>query len=431
MLSRRGLITGAAALAAYSQMEDAEARMCPLFCSGGKSIQYAPRVWAFAGDSVTFGTGSTNPFGFAYISRLVAGTRNISSSSPINGVGGQTMAQIVARIPAMIAAGAKGIVIQGGITDAVTYNNSQAVFAASLMIGINYCKAAKLPFIVLTTTPTYGAGVNTPQILSTIYSYVQWVQQNVPALGGVVADTYTAVVDTPGPSGQMQTQYSNTATGSAGDGKYPGPFGHLKMGQVVGAALLSVCNSLPAQFNWSGYPNLHPNPLNTGAGPLPTAATYTNYGGASSTNSIVAGSGVLPAGSWANLDLVSNASNSVNTLTWTINSSNWSVGDQIAFGGYSSVTDVTSTYLSDVWNSLPTYSYVNVQANGGAQSTEFTINIAGQGPSLELYTIGVGTTLLQFSLQFRLKASGGECVFQVGDMYLYNLTRLGLVGTVV
>lgn len=390
-----------------------------------------PRVWAYQGDSVTAGTGSTSPYGFPWISRSTAGTQNISPTSVINGVGGTTLAQIVATIPAVIAAGAKGVVIEGGLNDAVINNSAVSVIAASLTTGIGYCTAAGIPCVVLTTTPTYGAGLNTPTILALIYQYVQWIQTNVPLLGGTVADTYTAVVDTPGPTGQMQTQYSNTATGTAGDGEHPGPMGHFKIGQTVGLAQLAAMAGLPVRFNWSAFTNLHPNPLNTGAGTVPTGSVYTNFGGASSTNSIVTdSSGFLPAGKWAQADIVSNASNSINELVWNIPSSSWKIGDVLAFGGYAQYQDISSGYLNNLFQVQATFSEFILKQNTAAVVAEVFL-APNTGPNLQLYTIPAGTTQIDFAHQFRLKASGGEIQYRVGNMYLYNLTRMGLNGLVV
>jgi hypothetical protein len=343
------------------------------------------------------------------------------------------MAQVAARIPAMITAGAKGIVIQGGLNDAVTNGSAVSVFAASATTAIGYCTAAGIPCVMMTTTPTYAgttAGVNTAPVQALIYQYVQWVQNNAPGLGATVADAYTAVVGTPGSTGQMQSQYSNTASGGQGDSEHPGPLGHWKIGTVVAAAQLASMASMTQVVNWASLTNIHPNSLNAGGGTVPTGATFANYAGAVPTNSLVAdGSGFLPAGVWAQADIVSNASASVNELLWTVNSANYSTGDVLAFGGYAQYQDITSTYLSDLFNGLATYNEFLLKQNLAGQVVEVLVN-PNQGPSLQLYTVPSGTTSIQFCHQTRLKATGGEIQYRMGDMYVYNLTRLGLAGQI-
>jgi lysophospholipase L1-like esterase len=396
---------------------------------GGPTI--APRLWAYVGDSVTAGTGSTAPFGFPQLAIEHAGTRNVSLLSTTNGTGGLTMAQVANNIPAFIAAGAKGIVIQGGINDAVANGSAVGVFAASATTAIGYCTAAGIPCVMMTTTPTYAGttgGINTSTVQGLIWQYVQWVQNNAPGLGATVADAYTAIVDTPGPTGQMQAQYSNTATGGLGDSEHPGPLGHYAIGVVVGAAQVAAMAGMSQVVNYATLNNMHPNALNAGSGSLPNSCAYANFGGTTSTTSIITDvSGFLPAGKWAQADTNNvSGSNSLNTFLYAMNGSDWTAGDVIAYGGYFQIEDTVGNYKSDLFNNL---SYVNVGLFfDGAEISGISISGPSTGPSLQVFKIGSGG-VLQMGLQYSLK-TGTDIKIRIGNMYVYNLTRLGLLGIV-
>lgn len=403
---------------------------------GGASkpaLLIAPRLWAFMGNSFVAGTGASPAFPFAQQAPEHAGTRNVSMASPMDGVGGQRSDQIVARIPAAITAGAKGIVIEAGPNDAqqsvpVTGANS---FAQFITQGINLCKAAGIPCVVLTVAPTYGGGFNTPAILALIFSYTQWIQANVPGLGATVADVYTALVDTPGATGQMQSKYSVGADGvTAGDGLHPGPLGHYQMGVVTGAAQIAAMAGMSQIVNWAALPNLHPNPLNTGAGSVPDSGVYLFT--QNSVNSIVNdASGFLTAGRWCQMDITSTTVNGAfQGLRFAIDPAQWSVGDVMAFGCQAQIQDVTSAFISENFNAT-SFATLTMWANdglftGGGQ----TVLGPNVGPSLQVFTVPAATTTLGMGVEVKTK-QGVETRVRVGNYEVFNLTRLGLVGVIV
>jgi hypothetical protein len=51
------------------------------------------------------------------------------------------------------------------------------------------------------------------------------------------------------------------------------------------------------------------------------------------------------------------------------------------------------------------------------------------GPTLQVFTVSAGTTTLSWGVQTKTK-SGVETQIRVGNMAVYNLTRLGLVGRI-
>lgn len=314
--------------------------------------------------------------------------------------------------------------MEGGLNDA-TQGVPFATSAAAMTAGIGYCVAAKIPCIILTTTPFYGATFGIPTYQAPVAAINAWIYEYALGLGAIVADTYAALGDGSTPYPFMQTQYSNTATGSAGDGEHPGPLGHWELGNIVGATLLSVINNRQQIVNWGALPNLCPNPLNTGAGTVPTGVTYANLAGAASVQSIINDtSGFLPAGRWAQMDATAGAgAYSFNTLNYPVASSGWSIGDVLAFQAYVQINDLSGTYLNDCFNNL-SYCDVGLSRNGVIQTGEFILG-PNSGPNLVIYTVASGTSSLGSFIQTRTNESK-EVQYRIGDLAVYNLTRLGL-----
>jgi hypothetical protein len=350
-------------------------------------------------------------------------------ASLIDGVGGDRSAAIVARIPANITAGAKAVVIEAGTNDALA-SISQAAFAANITTGINTCKAAGVPCVVLTVAPTYGASFGTATILGFINSYNAWINANVPGLGATVADIYTALVDTPGPTGQMQSQYSVGADGvTAGDGVHPGPLGHYRIGVVVGAAQIAAMAGMSQIYNWA-LNNLHPNPLNTGTGSVPDSGVYV-FAQDSVTSIDNDTSGFLTAGRWAQMDITSATSGGAfQEPLFPIDPSTWSVGDVMAFGCQVQIQDVTSNFIAENFNaSFLSYCNVGFFPNGALAGGGPFVLGPNVGPSLLVQAVPSGSTSLYVGAQIKTK-QGVHTKIRVGNYAVYNLTRLGLAGII-
>jgi hypothetical protein len=121
------------------------------------------------------------------------------------------------------------------------------------------------------------------------------------------------------------------------------------------------------------------------------------------------------------------ASSSFQSMTFPINSANWSVGDVMAVGCQAQIQDITSSYISEVFNAV-SYCDIGWFRNGVIGGGTIVLGL-NAGPTLQVFTVSAGTTTLSWGVQTKTK-SGVETQIRIGNMAVYNLTRLGLAGQI-
>lgn len=247
------------------------------------------RRWAFAGDSITFGSGAS-PGELRFVTRTEEIAGSAYADAKVNaGVSGDTSGMLLARFGAVLAADVDGVVVTIGTNDTI----STAAFIANIASMYVATVASGKTFVVCTVPPRSGSGAANTRLQAYNTALRLWAQINrVP-----LADTYTALADPA--TGFFASGFDS------GDGTHPSNAGHLAMAKAVAARIRALPGTADPGMTAStlSAAGRVPNPTMQGSGS--PAGWSIKLGSVSPTVSLSApspGDGVL-AGNWVNLAL--------------------------------------------------------------------------------------------------------------------------------
>ncbi len=396
------------------------------------SVQGQPGIrWAFFGDSITNGSSASN-FAYSFMPQALqmVGSMIGRYDSIEAGTSGETSAQVLARMSTTYSSytDVRGTVLLVGANDAGN-SVTVATFAANLtsMIAL----ARRYGPVVVCTVPPRGSGA-TAGVITLVESYNWWIKAYAPGLGAIVADVWSALVDTT--AGTMLSTYNS------GDDVHPNNDGHREMAQVVAKAMQSASTLVtPYGMLTSRLATtklLTTDPLVVGGTTKP-ASWFEQPGGTGSTPtySLVSDtSGFLPAGRWSQVDFDA-SSGGTRYHACAINS-NWSVGDVLALCAHIQIEDVSGTWESDVSAGTCTVTPLisnqsGVAITGGIALTRCagiptsTSGVYNIGPIFWPVTVPAGTTSMAMWMGCTV-ATGKRIKFRFGCVGVVNLTAMGL-----
>lgn len=388
--------------------------------------------WAFFGDSITNGSTASN-FAYSYmpqalqmVGSLVGRYDSIESGNP-----SEASAAISARMQAVYDTytDVHGTVLMAGTNDAST-SVPVATYAATMTAAI--ARARKYGPVVVCTVPAAGAGASAA-VVSLIDSYNWWIKTFAPGLGAVVADTWSAIVDTT--TGTMLSTYNS------GDDVHPNNDGHREMAQVVAKAMQTAAGrTVPYGLLTSKMAStkLHTSdPLVVGGTTKP-ASWFEQPGGTGTapTYSLVSDtSGFLPAGRWSQIDFDATSGGTRNHAVGL--AAGGANGDLLAVCAHIQIEDVSGTWEADC--SAGTAGISAIVTNGGAAITggspigrcagvpTATAGIYNIGPIFWPVTAPTTSSNLALWVQMTLP-TGKRVKFRVGCIGVVNLTNMGVAG---
>lgn len=383
-----------------------------------RRIVDAGRIAGFIGDSITNGSSASNSI-YAYPRQtiaLVGAMRMSYASAVIAGTPGETSAQILVRLPALLAQNVSSVYILAGTNDAGGGVTS-AVFSANMAAMIALCNAARVTFYVLTVPPR-SAAVATASTRTLTTEYNAWINANAP----YVVDAFTALAI--GGTGDMIADYDS------GDGIHPNDLGHRRIAQAAAAKAFAV--GVPttgiAQFVPEST-NLIKNPFMSGGGTVPTTYFEQSGGtGTAPTYSIVNDdSGFLDAGRWAQMDFNA-AAGGARTFASSLKTTGWAVGDVLALTGKIQVIDDGGNWESVAAVAHTASVVVRLVNQAAAGISPDIVGSAGldMGPGWRTVTVPVGTTGMILYCTVTLP-TGAHVRVRFGSFAVLNLTALGLV----
>lgn len=200
--------------------------------SGAGKTQSAPLgpVAGHMGDSHTFGTGASNggTRGYVAVTRQRLGGLLLSPASINAGIGGTDSANMVSRMPALIAQSPALITLMAGTNDALG-GVSASAYSANIAAMIGMARAASIPIYVGSPPPI--APSNPASVHKLLESYAAAVRQLCAANGVRYVQVWEALAD---PSTGYQL-----AAHASGDGTHYNDRGHAAMSvpwaSVIGA----------------------------------------------------------------------------------------------------------------------------------------------------------------------------------------------------
>ncbi len=375
----------------------------------------AGRKILWLGDSITDGSSSTNTsvFSFRAMAPKIIGSEFLARFGALaavnGGVPGDTAAQALARLPALISAHSPQLChVQLG-TNA---SSSLAQYQADMRAIFDVLRAASIPYTV-GLVPPRGASADAASIERT-HVYNLWLRNECARQGVPVADTYAALVDSNAAAGTMLAAYD------AGDGVHPNNAGHLAMAQRVVDALEQLNPGLPAFVAAPGAPGLVPNVLQSAT----TGWTAANSGSGTGWSSSIsveapASDDVLTAGQWFRL-AVTNASGSSKTHTRYLGLSPMPAAGDVLLIAYA---------LKQSDGATPGGAVKVEMANGTTVFSVLTesFGVAKPGRYLDVATVPASPSAIR--LRLTVTAADGETnVGYLGQVQVWNLTALGMSG---
>lgn len=303
---------------------------------------------AISGDSRTANTHSgaaPNELAEAYgwgtwLCQYTDGRVRVSASRN-GGVGGDTTAQWLARVPTIIGYGAKVIVNLIGTNDRGAADLPLETSKRNIETGIRLqLEAGCIPILIAETPRTGLTGIQ----LANHFALRDWIKSYFPTLGVRVADPWPDLIS----RDAVEAAAGLPATGLFHDGLHPAPSGARIIGMHVAAQLMELFPTplaLPAydapyaSTNVTG--NLNSNPLMVGTGGTKSASAnttgdvatgYTLLGSGFTGGSSVASKEAHPvAGEFQVLKLsgLVAGTSSYTALEQSLSLANFSVGDKI------------------------------------------------------------------------------------------------------
>lgn len=421
-------LTKAAADAAYATQALASTK------APASPVRFAPGLlWGFLGDSITNGSTAGN-FSYSYSSQavLMVGGMVARPDSIEAGTAGETTAQMLARLPALLASGVQALVLLGGTNDA-NQAVSLTTFRTNVTAIVTAAKAAGIPVVLCTVPPRPTSVAVATRTL--IDGYNDWLRSVAPSFSCELADAYAVLVDTT--TGGMLAAYDS------GDAIHPNGPGHRRIAVEVARAMRRAAGltetSKVGIVRTVSPTNLITDPLVVG-GTVRPAGWFEQPGGTGTapTYSLVSDtSGVLPAGRWAEMDFDATASGGSRKLSSNAVTTGYAAGDKLLLCAHIQVEDVSGTWMTDV-NAL-TAAVRLYLVNGGtgvpippgntlvanygvpSQANPAVYNI---GPVAMPFTVPAGVTTLNVWMDVQLP-TGKRVKARIGCTGLINLTARG------
>lgn len=378
--------------------------------STGAIIPVASRVGGTAvtlcGDSITVGAGTVPGSGTDYATRLRAYLGGLLSiARTVNaGVTGNTSAQLLARMDAIIAAKPEVLFVLIGTND-VGVGVPLATYQANIAAIKAKADAAGLPILFGEIPPRGNDSDTTAQMVKDINRFNVWLRFWCAAEGVPLAPLHRRLVD-------PATGYMAASYWTSPDETHPNAAGHDVIAQAVSTALrpLLPTPTWPVVTKGAG---LMPRPL------MDTFADWGNYAGPQFPDrSVVASAnGDLPAGQWTRFTLTNGASAGAGTMGAQVPTSGWTAGDRLLFMAW--VRCSAAGVLG------------KVQAMDGNQVAK-VIGLdqpAGVGPYPVIFDYQVPTTgtpaELHWGIRIQSRAGATDTV-DIGAADVFNLTAMGL-----
>ena len=356
------------------------------------------RKGGFVGDSITAGTGATNATTDAYVPMVskIAGQQTVSPRSVNHGVSGDKAADVLARLPAILATSPAWLHFQVGTNDVGV--TSLADFQTSITAIRALCEQANVPMSI-GTIPAQGASLP-----SGLWAMNLWLRLWAPGAGVRLADVYGATVD-PATGGMLAAYIAS--------GVHPNPAGHLAIARAIAPVVAAHAPSQPWPVQTIGaglvaYPLMHA----TGA--------WGVIGGGASQSLVAASNGDVPYGQWLRFTLDNTAGGSPVTKTvYTTLTAGWDIGDTLLVALYLRASNVDALSKVQMANQAQVVHSVLWEAAPSATP----------GPILADYTVPGGVSGL--NLQITVTAPAGQLrTVDVGACNVFDLTGSGIAGTV-
>lgn len=388
-------------LTAISSISDALDGFIPRLAPG------AMVLLAVMGDSLSSAQSADSNKAWGWANLLSHGSLVRSGTGWSAGVGGNTTAQMVARLNDVLLLDPKPhiCIVQGGTNDALTAV-PLATTTANLVTMYNAIEAAGIEPVVCLIPPSDTQPARVNQINS-------WIATYAMMRGMRCLDNYTPAAD---PDGTWRSGYSS-------DGTHPNATGAKPMG-VAGAATLATGRSIEALLagkSGTDTTNLILNGLFTGdtnADGLANDWTLT-AAGANVAPTLEAGTGNV-LGNWqiVSKTLAAAGNNYINPAA-TI-TTGFAAGDLMLFCGRVRFTNTDGNH----WLDLRVHDTPNVAVN--PIMFQWFGELATDDGAIfsQLFRVPAGTTA--FSPRALGRTTNGTGSFAVAQMTLRNLTALGV-----
>lgn len=323
------------------------------------------------------------------------------------GVAGQNSTQILARVPDVIALGAKTVTVLAGTND-LTQGVSTGTFQANIQAIVSQFRAAGVVPVLATIPPR----ANTTFLAQNL-AWNSWLRSYAETERLVIVDFWEALVN---PATNMFA-----AGFDSGDGLHPSQQGHLVMARLARDVLTpEVQENEP--FTGLSDGNILSNPvLSSGStGYVASGTVMTGY-----TEGVVTDSDFDGDKAWEwNFTNPSNAAG-FRQFQQTVNPAEWSVGETLLFTAQAKV--VTQTGVTPGNN-------VGFRFAAGFTGSAGTVSfVPGNSTVHEIgrhafrYVVPASTTAIQIiGIQGAVPVTG-QLTSRIGSFGVFNLTRLGLV----
>lgn len=358
------------------------------------------RKWAFCGDSITAGSGSTNStvYGYQNIAWKIAGGRYIDTNRIDGGVPGDASANLLSRMPGILSQRPDGCFVMIGTND-----TDLPTWAANVRSIKSLIDNAGIPS-VWGTVPPRGAPTAAQSAL--VAAQNVWLKRWAPSAGVVLADSHAALTD-------PATGVLNGAFDS-GDGVHPSNAGHAIIGDVVAKAIQQTLRPAPWPVTSAGLGRLTDPTFTAGksgwdiiAGPSFPADTFR-----------VPVTGELPAGRWLRWTLDnSGGGTATSSAVGVVVPGTWSAGDVALVCLYVRASDASVIIKVQLLRE-DTYAPFSVFLDD--------LPTATPGPIMAEITIPSGISQ-QIVLSIPMSARVGQADWlEIGACDVFNLTRMGL-----
>lgn len=389
--------------------------------------------WAFCGDSITNGSAASN-YAYSYGPKAAATVGGLVSRFDIVNAGkpGATSSDLLIRMPRILATGVNALVIMIGTNDAGG-GIPLSTFVTNMTAILNMARSFYIP-VVLCTIAARGssAGAQTNQLLN---AYNTWILTYGPLFGCIIADTYSATVDTT--TGYLLSTYDS------GDGTHPNDTGHNSIANTVAKAMIIASNRpVPRGLIFTGGTPSITNMVNDPLSELGTTQPQNWFEqpggtGTAPTYSLVADtSSVLPIGKWAQMDFDGTTSGGLRRLaTNGLSTALWNTGDTILLTSHIQIEDTSGSWATDniAGNASVGISLVD---QTGVSFSNVLNRIIGIKNSSGFYDIGpivwpaqIPLTSTGINVWFGFSVpTGKHYKMRVGCVGVKNLTQLGMTG---
>jgi lysophospholipase L1-like esterase len=393
----------------------------------GAALVAPGALYGFLGDSITNGSAATN-FSYSYPAEAVAMVGGLVArpDSIEAGVPGNTSAQMLARLPGLLAMGVEALVLLAGTNDAGSV--PLATFKANITEIVTTSKTAGVP-VVMCTVPPLGS-THTAASHARVAAYNDWIRRAAPAFGCELADVYSTLVDTT--TGYLTAAYDT-------DGTHPNDEGHIRIALEVASAMRRAAGLTPTSkiglIRTKAAGNLITDPLAATGATAPSGwFEWPGGTGTAPTYSLVTDtSGVLPAGRWAQMDFNATAGG---VRRQASHGMAVTAGDVLLVTLHVQVEDLTGTWVSDVRAGTALVGFNLINSNTGAGIGQGMLlrnpglampdapTVRNIGPIAYRFVVPAGATNVTLWCSAALP-TGKRVKFRFGAIGVLNLTARG------